>query len=113
MTRSRKIVFDLDRRQNLPYGKWTCADGREVLFNRGYKPIWERCPGGAARPADRSEWIPWLKQEWFYDDSTKDPRQPAEAALNTFRAGLPTAGIPTGCGTHGARTRSDADWLFG
>jgi hypothetical protein len=22
-----------------PYGKWTCEDGREILFNRYYKPI--------------------------------------------------------------------------
>ena len=26
----------------LPYGRWRCADGREVLFNRFYEPIWER-----------------------------------------------------------------------
>jgi hypothetical protein len=37
------------------YGKWTCADGREVLFNRGYKPIWQRCPGQPAEPADPHE----------------------------------------------------------
>jgi hypothetical protein len=27
-----------------PYGKWTCADGREVLFNRLYWPILQRIP---------------------------------------------------------------------
>lgn len=33
------------RRVKLPYGCWTCADGREVLFNRGYQPIWQRHDG--------------------------------------------------------------------
>ncbi len=51
----------------LPYGKWTCADGREVLFNRGYKPIWQRL-GGCVSAADRNEWVKWEKQEWFYTD---------------------------------------------
>src|ERR1019366_697539 len=35
-------------RYRMPFGKWTCADGREVLFNRNYKPIWQRYPGQAA-----------------------------------------------------------------
>jgi hypothetical protein len=29
-------------RRRLPYGSWTRADGREVLFNRHYQPIWQR-----------------------------------------------------------------------
>jgi hypothetical protein len=36
----------------LPYGIWICADGREVLFNRAYSPIWQRSPGQLAEPAD-------------------------------------------------------------
>ena len=39
------------------YGKWTCADGREVLFNRGYRPIWQRYPGQPAEPADPDRWV--------------------------------------------------------
>ena len=30
--------------QQMPYGKWTCADGREVLFDRNYTPMNERRP---------------------------------------------------------------------
>lgn len=30
----------------LPYGKWTCEDGSEVLFNRDYCPPWKRSPDG-------------------------------------------------------------------
>ena len=52
----------------LPYGKWICADGREVLFNRFYEPIWERPPGGSARRADPEEWVPYQHQEWFFKD---------------------------------------------
>src|SRR5262245_49807512 len=50
-----------------PYGLWTCADGREVLFNRYYRPIYERYPGQIARIA-HDEWVPWKKQEHFFND---------------------------------------------
>jgi hypothetical protein len=35
------------------YGKLICADGREVLFNWSYQPIWQRSgPGKTATEAD-------------------------------------------------------------
>ncbi len=52
----------------LPYGCWTCADGREVLFNRRYVPIYERRPGEPARVADHDEWVPWTEQRWLFTD---------------------------------------------
>ena len=55
-------------RLRCPYGRWACADGREVLFNRYYCPIYERYPGQSARDADPNEWVPWKKQEWFFND---------------------------------------------
>lgn len=55
-------------RHRLPYGMWTCADGREVLFNRDYKPIWQRRTGGPAEQADADEWVRFERQEWFYLD---------------------------------------------
>jgi hypothetical protein len=55
-------------RHQLPYGKWTYADGREVLFNRNYKPIWQRRPGQAAEAADPEERVPFERQKWFYTD---------------------------------------------
>jgi len=58
-------------RHKLPYGKWTCAGGREVLFNRDYKPIWQRRLGGPTEAADPLEWVNFTKQEWFYDDNSK------------------------------------------
>jgi hypothetical protein len=55
----------------IPYGKWTCADGREVLFNRKYCPILQRTPRGVQSKtalADPSEWVPWQTQDHFFDD---------------------------------------------
>jgi hypothetical protein len=56
-------------RLRCPYGKWTCADGREVLFNRQYWPILERRPGEKAKPANPSEWVRWTSQDYFFDDA--------------------------------------------
>src|SRR6516164_10471590 len=56
-------------RLRCPYGLWTCADGREVLFNRYYRPIYERYPGQPARAAC-DQWVDWQKQQWFFDDGT-------------------------------------------
>ena len=44
----------LDRRL---YGRWRCRDGREVLFNRGYRPLWERRPGQPVAIANPKEWV--------------------------------------------------------
>ena len=53
----------------LPYGRWDCVDGREILFNRDYKPIWERSANYAVRQANQSEHVDNVKNEqFFYDD---------------------------------------------
>jgi hypothetical protein len=51
----------------LPYGIWTCDDGREVMFNRFYEPIWERA-NGVTTIANPKERIPWRNQMWFFAD---------------------------------------------
>lgn len=56
-------------RLEMPYGIWTCADGREVLFNRRYHPIWQRMPGQAATRAKNGEWVTFERESWFYTDS--------------------------------------------
>jgi hypothetical protein len=78
-------------RADLPYGVWTCADGRAVLFNRGYRPIWQRRPGQAGTLADAAEWVPFVRQAWFYTD--RDPpwrsaasRRRCEAVLAEWSA---------------------------
>jgi len=54
----------------LPYGKWTFANGREILFNRHYEPIFERTNGNSAIIANHDEYVKDIqKEEWYYDDS--------------------------------------------
>lgn len=55
----------------LPYGVWSCADGREVIFNRQYHPMYEREINGKWARADPGEWVHWTKQTFLYDDSVR------------------------------------------
>lgn len=43
-------------RRTLPYGIWTCVDGRQVVFNREYQPILQRV-NGVNSYADPGEWV--------------------------------------------------------
>ena len=54
----------------LPYGKWTCSDGTEVLFNRDYSPIWERPANGAVKIVTPGNDVNHESSEHFYDDAT-------------------------------------------
>lgn len=75
----------------LPYGVWQAADGREVLFNRRYIPLFERRPGGPVTAADPAEWVLFVRQAWFYNDghTETERRERARAALRAW--GLPTS----------------------
>lgn len=73
----------------LPYGVWTCPDGREVLFNRCYEPIRQRYPGQPPTEADPKEWVPWVHQAWFYRDGTRTKRAAGIAAMRDFEDGKP------------------------
>jgi hypothetical protein len=49
-----------------PYGLWTCKDGREILFDRGYTPIWQY-HGGRVEAADRYEYVEGIvRRETFH-----------------------------------------------
>ncbi len=82
---------------------WTCADGRQVLFNRDYRPIWQRYPGKAAEKADPAEWVTWIKQQYLFDDgwgeiwgnsaAAAKARIPIEQALLDFLYGAPVRGL--------------------
>jgi hypothetical protein len=75
----------------LPLGRWTCADGREVLFNGFEEPIWERRLGAEATPADPYERVSRIVMtEWIYGDAHRHPekRNAAKLWLQDFRAGL-------------------------
>jgi hypothetical protein len=80
-------MSNYEKRKALPYGKWTCADGREVLFGRSYIPLLQRLDGTVSE-ADRSERVPFVKQTWFYTDPTpeKGKMRAALDALADFKS---------------------------
>jgi hypothetical protein len=47
-------------------GMWTRADGRQVLFNRYYRPIYERHPGQRGPPLTAA--MPWIEQQSFFNN---------------------------------------------
>ena len=57
--------YPIDRRL---YGRWRCSDGREVLFNRSYRPLWERRPGQPVAMANPKEWVDWDTETFFWKD---------------------------------------------
>lgn len=66
----RRAAADLE----LPYGMWTTADGREVLFNRKYAAIWQRDASGVVTPADPTLVLERIAAtRWFYDGYASPP----------------------------------------
>ncbi len=105
----RRLKTLRERREHwLPYGMWTCADGREVLFNRRYAPIWSRRPGQYAQQIACWEFVDWITQCWLFDDSVLPPwddradpevRARVHRALRDFLVGAEVTGFkPTGLG---------------
>lgn len=75
----------------LPYGQWTCEDGREVLFTRRREPLWQRYPGQPATSADPNEWVHGIVARChFYDDHTPEAAKRAAGIAALARWGLPT-----------------------
>jgi hypothetical protein len=85
----------------IPYGKWTCADGREVLFNRRYRPILERKLDGSIGLADPGEWVPRESQDYFFNDGNSpwhyDSRRRREtlARVNSVLTGWGMPSLPS------------------
>jgi hypothetical protein len=75
-----------------PYGIWVCDDGREVLFDRHYRPIFERRLGQPVTAADSREWVHWKDQQWFYDDGTprRERYRAVKAVLDAWGIEAPT-----------------------
>jgi hypothetical protein len=72
--------------EELPYGMYVSADNREVLFCRGYWPIWQR--------QARDEWVVWTEQHIFYEPGRWTWRNAGLAAalgtvVHEFRMGGP------------------------
>lgn len=89
----RPTLADIEKMlATLPYGCWVCVDGRVVLFNRNYSPIWERLPDGTVQRANPQEWIDWTDQFWFGLGSARYEKSSREAyrqVLRDFFAGKP------------------------
>lgn len=80
---------------SFPYGKWTCADGREVLFNRDYCPIWQRRPGQPARPAYPFEWVNNIVEcEMYFDDGSFRGIERGMFTIKRLNAVLASWGLP-------------------
>lgn len=78
----------IDLKVALPYGEWTTEDGRTILFNRDYHPIWQRHGDSLPVPADRAEWVPGIiETRHFYDDADAEVamRRKALAVLRSWR----------------------------
>lgn len=59
-------------RRTLPYGVWTCTDGRKVVFNREYQPI-HQCLDGVYSYADRNEIVENIEHAVMYYDDFSAP----------------------------------------
>lgn len=57
---------------NLPYGMWVCSDGSEVLFNRGYQPMFERRKGDGCWKITENRHIHFRDQLAFRDEYQHD-----------------------------------------
>ena len=84
MATSESIIRYNIRWIMLPYGVWTCADGRQVLFNRYYRAIWQRDAAGSVMAANPDEWVKSETQDYFYNDGTPDKARAAIRAYETF-----------------------------
>lgn len=80
---------------HFPYGKWVCTDGREILFNRFYEPVWQRRAGEPPTPADPCEWVKGEKQQsWFYSDADKTEKAMRAKAEKALAVWLAEATVP-------------------
>jgi hypothetical protein len=70
-------ILDLALRP--PYGLWRCEDGREVLFDRCYCPMYSRPgPGAPATVADPDEYVHGIETtEHFWLDGKTQPERSA------------------------------------
>jgi hypothetical protein len=75
------------------YGVWTCAGGRQILFTRSYRPVFERpSPDAPAVAAEPGEWVENIEgEEFFYDDWSAPKRRPE--TIKKLRAVLAAWGV--------------------
>ena len=69
---SRKLEFN-PMKLMLPYGKWICKNGSEVLFNRDYKPIWIKDESGVVYSVEPHLWIRDIQEHVFFFQGGSEP----------------------------------------
>lgn len=74
-------------RKMLPYGRYNCADGSYVLFNRDYQPLFRIQPDGTHSVCKLTDWIQHHSEEWFYDET--NPPWESRSVLNACVEQLP------------------------
>src|SRR5690606_2579687 len=52
----------------IPYGKYVCEDGSEVLFNRDYNPLWARKSDCSIIALEPDTWVSHRDTVHYYDD---------------------------------------------
>lgn len=76
-----------DLRWRLPYGKWTTKSGREVIYDRAYRPLIERAPDGTLREGNLHEWVrDIVKNDYTYnlEPTEKTKIAKAKTALTSW-----------------------------
>jgi hypothetical protein len=58
----------------VPYGKFICEDGSEVLFNRDYNPLWARNPDGSVVALEPDTWVTHRNVVHFYGGGESSER---------------------------------------
>lgn len=71
-SRLAEFAIKHSSRRMLPYGIWTCQDGREVVFNREYQPIFQKIDGVNSF-ADRGEWVKDIVQTVYLFNDANSP----------------------------------------
>ena len=82
----------------MAYGLWKARDGREVAFNRQYRPILQRRPGGPVEAADGDEWVRWSRLRYFYNDGHPEQEKRRRSCAGLLAAGWPPESVPFECG---------------
>lgn len=69
---SRKLEFK-PMKLLLPFGKWICKNGSEVLFNRDYNPIWVKEKNGVVYSVEPHLWIRDIQEHIFFFQEGSEP----------------------------------------
>jgi hypothetical protein len=69
-----------------PIGCWHTSDGRQILFDAGYHPIWQRHRDGSIELVNPSKWIDdILYDEFFFHEEYLSPLQQQHEGMKRLR----------------------------